>query len=47
MNIYWGDIHNHCGITYGYGALDNALTAAKKSVGLLCGYWTCHVAGYA
>ena len=32
MNIYWGDIHNHCDITYGYGSLENALTAAKKQL---------------
>lgn len=30
MNIYWGDIHNHCGITYGYGSLQNALAAAAN-----------------
>lgn len=29
MNIYWGDIHNHCGITYGYGSLENALKRAS------------------
>ncbi len=29
MNIYWGDIHNHCGISYGFGSLENALKAAK------------------
>ncbi|TBL79017.1 hypothetical protein [Paenibacillus thalictri] len=29
MNIYWGDLHNHCGISYGYGSLENALKAAK------------------
>lgn len=29
MNLYWGDLHNHCGISYGYGSLENALKAAK------------------
>jgi hypothetical protein len=29
MNIYWGDLHNHCGISYGFGSLENALLAAK------------------
>jgi hypothetical protein len=29
MSIYWGDLHNHCNITYGYGSLDNALEAAR------------------
>ena len=32
MNIYWGDIHNHCDITYGYGSLENALAAARKQL---------------
>lgn len=30
MNLYWGDIHNHCDITYGYGSLQNALKRAKN-----------------
>lgn len=29
MKLFWGDLHNHCGITYGFGALTNALEAAK------------------
>ena len=29
MPIYWGDLHNHCGISYGYGSLENALAAAR------------------
>lgn len=29
MAIYWGDLHNHCGISYGFGGLENALLAAK------------------
>ncbi|QNK58218.1 DUF3604 domain-containing protein [Paenibacillus sp. PAMC21692] len=29
MQTYWGDIHNHCGISYGFGSLENALKAAK------------------
>lgn len=28
MQLYWGDIHNHCGITYGYGSQTNALLRA-------------------
>ena len=28
--LYWGDTHNHCGISYGYGSLENALAAARK-----------------
>ena len=30
MNIYWGDLHNHCGITYGLGSLENALEVARS-----------------
>jgi hypothetical protein len=29
MKLFWGDLHNHCGISYGYGSLENALLAAK------------------
>lgn len=29
MHTYWGDIHNHCNISYGFGGLENALNAAK------------------
>lgn len=29
MQLYWGDIHNHCGISYGFGGLENALRAAR------------------
>lgn len=32
MNIYWGDIHNHCGITYGFGSLSNAIQRAKSQL---------------
>lgn len=30
MKLYFGDIHNHCGISYGYGSLENALINAKR-----------------
>ncbi len=30
MKLLWGDIHNHCGITYGFGGLENALNAAEE-----------------
>lgn len=30
MKIYFGDIHNHCGISYGYGSLENALDNASR-----------------
>ena len=29
MKLLWGDIHNHCGITYGVGALGHALDNAR------------------
>jgi hypothetical protein len=32
MNLYWGDLHNHCGITYGFGSLENALAAAREQL---------------
>ncbi|MEG7531430.1 MAG: DUF3604 domain-containing protein [Hungatella sp.] len=41
MNIYWGDIHNHCGITYGYGSLEHALQRAKSHLDF------CAVTGHA
>lgn len=41
MNIYWGDLHNHCGISYGYGTLDNCLRAAKEHLDF------CAVTGHA
>lgn len=30
MKLLWGDIHNHCAITYGLGSLDNALEVARR-----------------
>lgn len=41
MRIYWGDLHNHCGISYGYGSLDNALRAAREHLDF------CAVTGHA
>lgn len=32
MTIYWGDLHNHCGITYGFGSLENALARAESQL---------------
>ena len=32
MKLLWGDIHNHCGITYGFGSLEGALKAAKTQL---------------
>lgn len=32
LNIYFGDIHNHCNITYGHGDLKDAFEAAKQQL---------------
>jgi len=32
MNVYFGDLHNHCGMTYGFGSLDNAIKRAKSQL---------------
>ena len=30
LQVYYGDIHNHCGISYGHGSLSDALANAKQ-----------------
>lgn len=32
MNTYWGDLHNHCGITYGFGSLKHAVERAGSQL---------------
>lgn len=32
MRVYFGDLHNHCGISYGYGSLENAIARAKSQL---------------
>lgn len=32
LNIYWGDIHNHCNLTYGHGDMRSAFEAAKEQL---------------
>lgn len=32
FRVYWGDIHNHCNVTYGHGDLDSALEAARQQL---------------
>jgi len=39
--IFWGDLHNHCGITYGFGTLENALKIARSHLDF------CAVTGHA
>ncbi len=41
MELLFGDIHNHCGITYGYGNLEDALRAAQEQLDF------CMVTGHA
>jgi hypothetical protein len=41
MNIYWGDVHNHCNISYGLGSLENALCRAREHLDF------CAVTGHA
>lgn len=41
MGIYFGDLHNHCGITYGFGSLENALEEAGRHLDF------CAVTGHA
>jgi len=40
-NIYWGDIHNHCNISYGHGRLEDALARAGQQLDF------CSVTGHA
>ena len=32
LKVFWGDIHNHCNITYGHGDMRLAFEAAKSPV---------------
>lgn len=34
--LLWGDLHNHCGITYGFGSLQNALKIARSHIDFCC-----------
>ena len=34
--LLWGDLHNHCGITYGFGSLTNALKIARSHLDFCC-----------
>ncbi len=43
LNVYYGDIHNHCGLSYGKGSLDEALHNARLQLDFvsvtLHGHW--------
>ena len=32
LKMYWGDLHNHCNITYGHGDMRDAFEAAKEQL---------------
>lgn len=32
LKLYWGDIHNHCNVTYGHGDMRDAFEAAKEQL---------------
>jgi len=41
LNIYYGDLHNHCGISYGHGSIEEALLNAKEQLDF------CSITGHA
>lgn len=41
LKAYYGDLHNHCGISYGHGSLDDALLNAREQLDF------CSVTGHA
>jgi hypothetical protein len=41
FGIYWGDLHNHCAISYGHGSLERALAVARQQLDF------CAVTGHA
>ena len=41
LNVFYGDLHNHCGISYGHGSLEEALRNAKEQLDF------CSVTGHA
>ncbi len=41
MNLYWGDLHSHCSISYGHGTVAQALARAKQQLDF------CSITGHA
>lgn len=41
MNVYWGDIHNHCAVSYGRGTTRRALANAREQLDF------CSITGHA
>ena len=52
LKMYWGDLHNHCNITYGHGDMRDAFEAAKGQLDFVsvnnCGDYTyyCYCNGH-
>jgi hypothetical protein len=36
LNAYFGDLHNHCGVGYGHGTLDDAFANARLQLDFVC-----------
>ena len=32
LNLYWGDLHSHCSISYGHGTLQQAIARARQQL---------------
>ena len=41
LQVFYGDLHPHCGISYGHGSLEDALRNAKEQLDF------CSVTGHA
>lgn len=41
FNLYWGDLHNHCSISYGHGTVEQALLRAREQLDF------CSITGHA
>ncbi len=41
MKLFWGDLHNHCSISYGHGTVDQALARARQQLDF------CSITGHA
>ena len=43
LKVYYGDIHNHCGISYGHGTIEDAFANARLQLNFCSvtghGYW--------
>ena len=41
LQAYYGDLHNHCGISYGHGTMEEALANARERLDF------CSITGHA